>query len=248
MSASWLAGQLGFADTPMTSARPSIQKTTRDITTHISSVCGVGDTTTVELKNIRLTLSHIDCPDISLLMQTVNANTNCVQQNSAAAVAASMAAQMKRMDAGTSVTAFGGTFQGDDTDVETKLTETIKDACGSDNATTILAQNITVDMTDVTCAHLKVLTQHSSTLTACAIAGYAKAQSDNPTFAAQAAPSIAITTIGIVVAVAAAIAAIVAFAFVLHHGHHVDALHVAHARLLQQYPRAAPWPTYARTQ
>lgn len=88
-----------------------------------------------------------------------------------------------------SVNVLGKVLSSDDTSITTKVSNSLQATCGDDNTAASIMKNVSVDLKDITCDDLNVLTQQSSIKTLCVLRATQHIMNENPHIASAPVPT-----------------------------------------------------------
>jgi hypothetical protein len=222
---------------------------TQDVTQDLTTTCDVGNQTNLIASNVTLRLDNIKCNNIDLLNQTVVSDPVCVNKASLSTVATVMAEQLSNIISSlqqkgdnpvgrASILGFNYNASTTKETIRTSVQQYMSTACNQDNVQNQIFENVVVDMQDVNCNSLTVLTQRSSDTTKCYIQASANAIANDSLYQqgiARGAVSVdtgSNTWIWVVLGVIGALLVITVIAVAVrgnHHGKHAEAMDVAQA-------------------
>lgn len=149
----------------------------------------------VSVSGVQLDITNLSCDHVSLIVQNVNENVQCTVEDTFEAMASNVAAQLKSAaeakGAPVSMSILGSTVSSDDTSIKDKLVQSMKASCGNDDTAASAFSNVSVNMSNVTCDDLNILTQNSSLSTVCVLRGIQDAMNANPAVANAPVPATA---------------------------------------------------------
>lgn len=182
----------GLASAFSVSDTSSITHITKNITKNIHESCGNNDLVSATEQNISLNVTGVDCADINLITQTVQAKTSCAMTSATKALTSGIKGQLQSAakEAGKPVTMnlFGVNISSSDKTISTTVKDTFKSKCGDGNSDIQNISNVTIDLTGVSCDDLNVLTQQSSVSTICSVKMLHSVLKSNPHIANAAVP------------------------------------------------------------
>lgn len=165
-------------------AKTNVTNVTDNALQEIKSNCNSDNQKVNTVKDVTIKLSHVHCHNITGVVQSVVAKASCtnsqtlkaIQQNVAKQIAG---AQSKGFSGSASVTMYGATINTNVANISSKLKNMINEKCGMGNEAFNVYKDVTMDLSDVSCDNLRLLTQRTSGYSICALQGYAQAIQNN---------------------------------------------------------------------
>ena len=160
---------------------------TENVTNSITQSCNTGDTNSVVAENVSIKVSNIDCANVQLVMQSVSTDEKCTEDASMEQVANTLAAQLeaaeKAANAPAKMSLFGISVSSTDLSIREKIKQSIQQTCGNGDTASTVFDNVSIDMSGVSCDDLSFITQKSSFTSVCALQGAQDAMNKNPAIA-----------------------------------------------------------------
>lgn len=195
-----------MGDVLSTNASTATSQIATNIAVSVNKSCGSNNLTSASITGVQLDVSNIKCNNINLLTQQVQQNTDCAMGATTSAIADGVANQLQsaQKQAGKPVTMnlFDTNISSSDTDVKTTIKRAIKSKCGDNNTVASVFKNVSVDMSNVSCNNLNVLTQQSSVQTVCSLKGVQSAMTANPHVASAPVPGSSNSHMALYIAIA----------------------------------------------